>query len=207
VIVVTACFRSETKAIRPRDGVRIVRTGMGDRAADDLARAVADRPGLLLSTGFCGGLAPDLRRGDLVIADEIRSGSEIVRVDCGLVDRARAALVSHGLSLRVGPVVCAKAVADPEEKRGLASQGAVSVDLESASLARWATANAIPFLSCRVVLDSADERMPFSGRWPVWMSVVRHPVRAVRVGRAAAAAAGRLGAGIECLLDAWEGTP
>ncbi len=209
MIVVTACFRSETKWIRPRAAVRIVHTAMGARSADDLARSVveSDRPALLLSTGFCGGLAPELRLGDLVIAEEIRTGNEIVRIDRALVDRAREALGGAGVSVHVGAVECTADVLEPAEKAALAARGGTSADLESGPLARWATAQSVPFLSCRVVLDAVDEALPFPASAPLWLSVLRHPRAAIRLSRAADVAARRLGTAIGLILDAWEESP
>ncbi len=206
MIVVTACFRAETKAIAPRRGAGIVRTAMGELAADGLARAVArsGHPSLLLSTGFCGGLVPDLRLGDLVIADEVHTKGETVRMAPSVVERARSILGAGGLTARVGAVECSDGVADRSDKKALAARGGVSVDLESGPLARWAQTNGVPFLSCRVVLDVADEEFPFSADVPLWVSVLRHPVAAVRVARAADIAAQELGAAVGCLLDAWE---
>lgn len=205
MIVVTACFRSETRAIAPRSGARIVRTGMGARAADDLARAVAgrDRPSLILSTGFCGGLDSQLRLGDLVIADEVRMNGETVRVDSTLVGRARAALDAKGFSPRVAAVECTDDVLGSAQKRRLAARGGISVDLESGPLADWARASGVPFLSCRVVLDTAGEEFPFSAGVPLWISVLRHPAIAARAGRTASIAAARIGAAVDCLLDSW----
>lgn len=206
MIVVTACFRAETRAIAPHRGARIAHTAMGARAADDLRHAVGrgDRPSLLLSTGFCGGLTSDLRLGDLVIADEIRTRREIVRVDAALVERARSLLGAGGLTVRVGAVECSDSVADRSEKTALAARGGVSVDLESGPLASWARANHVPFLSCRVVLDVADEEFPFSAGAPLWVSALRHPAATARVARAAGVAARKLGAAVDCLLDRWE---
>jgi nucleoside phosphorylase len=179
---------------------------MGARAAADLARAVAgrDRPSLLLSTGFCGGLDSQLPLGALVVADEIRSGDETVPVNRALVDRARAALDAKGLSPRVGTVECTDDVLGRAQKRELAARGGLSVDLESDPLARWARASGVPFLSCRVVLDTAGEEFPFSTGVPLWISVLRHPAIATRAGRTAGIAAARIGAAVGCLLDSWE---
>ncbi len=206
MIVVTACYRSETKAIAPQRGARIVRTAMGELAADDLARAVAKsgRPSLVLSTGFSGGLAPELRLGDLVIADEVRTKGETVRMDPSVVERARSILGAGGITARVGSVECSEDVADHSDKKALAARGAISVDLETGPLAKWARANRVPFLSCRVVLDAADEDLPFAVGVPLWVSVLRHPVAAARAGRAADIAARKLGTAVGCLLDAWE---
>lgn len=204
MIVVAACFRSEARAIRTRAGVRIVRTAMGDRAVAAVARALATRPSLLLSCGFCGGLDPALRVGDLVLADEIQSGNETIRIDRGLVERARSALVERGQAPRIGPALCASDVAGPHAKRELAGRGALAVDLESAGLARWAAAHSVPFLSLRVVLDAVGDAVPFSRRVPLWVSVFCHPVQTLHIARAAGEAAVRLGAAIDSLAEAWE---
>lgn len=206
MIVVAACFRVETKAIAPRPGMRVVRTGMGARAATDLARAVAgrDRPSFLLSTGFCGGLDSQLRLGDLVIADEVRTNGGTVRVDSAVVSRALAALDAKGFSPRVGAVECTDDVLGSAQKREFAARGGIAVDLESGPLASWATASGVPFVSCRVVLDAAGEEFPFSAGVPLWISVLRHPAIATRAGRTAGVAAARIGAAVECLLDSWE---
>jgi len=204
VIVVTACFRSETRAIAPRDGVRIVHTAMGARAADRLESFASLPPSLVLSTGFCGGLAHDLRAGDIVIADEIRSAGGSVRVDAALLAAARAALNARGLPSHVGSVECTDDVAGPEQKEALGAGGAIAVDLESGPLARWAGDHGVPFLSCRAVLDTVDEPVVFSTRVPVWATVARHPLVAIRVGRAARAAADQIGKAVDCLLDALE---
>ncbi len=208
MIVVTACFRAETKAIRPREGVRIVRTAMGERSTRRLSGAFgnSNRGLLLLSTGFCGGLDPELHLGDVVLASAIRREDEVLRVDPRLIDRARAALDARGLAPHVGEVECPADVVEPAEKRALAARGAASVDLESGPLAHWAAANGISFLSCRVILDSADEEMPFSARVPLWISVLGHPLTAARMGHAAGTAADGIGAAVGCLLDAWEET-
>lgn len=205
MIVVTACFRVETKAIRSRSGLRFVYTAMGSRAADDLDQAGVEHPALLVSAGFCGAVAADLRVGDLIIADEIRLRGETVLVDRALVARATKILTDAGRASRVGPVECSATVAGRAEKREMAARGAVAVDMESGAIARWAEARSVPFLSCRVVLDAADEDVCFSDRVPFWLSALRHPRCAARLVRTSGLASRRLGEGINALADAWGG--
>jgi nucleoside phosphorylase len=206
MIVVAACFRQETRWIAPRTGLRIVRTGMGTRAAADLDRLVADPASisLLLSTGFCGGLDAGLRTGDLVVAQRIRWQGETVSIDQGFAARAVGALRAGGLDPRAGTIECSDDVAGGAAKRSLAAGGALSVDLESGPLVAWASARGVPFLSCRVVLDTLFEAMPFSRGVPLWISVLRHPRVAARAARAADVAGRRLGAAVMCLIDALE---
>jgi 4-hydroxy-3-methylbut-2-enyl diphosphate reductase len=206
VIVVAACFRHETKWIARRTGTRIVRTGMGTRAAADLDRLALDPASisLLLSTGFCGGLNAKLRVGDLVVAEQIHHHGTTIAVDQDLATRAVGALRDEGLAPHSGEVECSGDVADGAAKRALAAGGALSVDLESGPLAAWASARGVPFLSCRVVLDNLSEAMPFTSEAPLWILVLRHPRAAVKAGRAASVAGRRLGAAVTCLIDALE---
>jgi nucleoside phosphorylase len=80
-IAVTACYRVETRWMRPRDGVLLVRTPIGPRAPEAL-EALSERSdvSMILSTGFCGGLQDGLATGDLVLADVIRHGGEEIVV-------------------------------------------------------------------------------------------------------------------------------
>jgi nucleoside phosphorylase len=210
MIVVTGCFRREIKWVEPRPGLRIVRTRMGEASAADLeARSRKGlEPALLISTGFCGGLDPGMRIGDVFLARTILHRGETLPISGALVDRARGALDELALSVWTGPCACVDAVAGADEKRELVKTGAKSVDLESGPLARWAAARGVPFLSCRVVLDSAEVEMPFSGPGPLWWTMLRH-LRATlalyrgstlagrQVGRAVAAVADALGEAVE----------
>jgi nucleoside phosphorylase len=103
---------------------------------------------------------------------------------------------------RIGPCESVSAVADGREKRALASEGAISVDMESGPLARWADDHRVPFLSARVVLDPLDVVLPFSTSGSVALSIARHPIRGFRIVRLAVRAARRLGAALDELLPA-----
>lgn len=206
MIVVAACFRSETRKIRPRAGVRVIHTGMGASAAVDLSRALGDGPlpDLLVSTGFCGATAPDLRVGDLVIACEVRSEGQAERFRRALAEKACRILARHGIPSRLAPVECPTRIARRIDKEKLAARGIAAVDLETATLACWAAARSVPFASCRAVLDTAGEDLPFPPDRPLWLSVLQHPGATARVAKAAGVAAERLGAAINCLVEAWE---
>jgi len=210
MIVVTGCFRREVKWVEPRPSLRIVRTRMGEASAADLEARFGEgrEASLLISTGFCGGLDPGMRIGDVFLARTILHRGETLSISGALVDRARGALDELALSVWTGPCACVDAVASADEKRKLAETGAKSVDLESGPLARWAAARGVPFVSCRVVLDSAEVEMPFSGPGPLWWTMLRHlgttlalyrgsTLAGRQVGRAVAAVADALGEAVE----------
>jgi len=209
VIVVVACSWIETLFVRRRPGLRIVRTPMAAASAVALRRALAgDRPEMIVSTGFCGGLDPVLRPGALVLADRVLFRGETVAIDSDLLDAARGRLEARGLPVRVGSVVSSEAVAaTPAEKARLAQAGALAVEMEAGVLATVASEEKSGFLSLRAVLDPAVEPLPFHALRPRVGEIVRRPVTSLRlawrallasraVGKAVAALVGGVGSGV-----------
>jgi hypothetical protein len=139
-----------------------------------------------------------------VVAEQIHHHGVTIAVDQDLTVRAFGALRDEGLAPHAGAAECSDDVADVVAKRALAAGDALSVDLESGSLAAWASARGVRFLSCRVVLDGLSEAMPFTSGAPLWISILRHPRGAVRAARTADVAGRRLGAAVTCLIDAME---
>ncbi len=206
MIVVTGCFRRETRWIERRPGLCVMRTRMGEASAVDLDARVREdlRPSFLLSVGFSGGLDAGMRTGDVFLARSIAHRGERLPVSDALVERARRALDRLGISAWTGTCASVDAVAVAAAKRELGKTGAKSVDLESGPLARWATARGMPFLSCRVVLDVAEEEMPFSSDRPLWLSVLRHPGAAIDLARRSALAGRELGRAVTGIVATLE---
>jgi len=207
VILVTVCFPIESRWIPRRSDVRVVRTAVGDAAAETLDALGDDATGtaLLIATGFAGGVDPRIRRGDLVLARTVRHRGEELEIDRRLLDRARQAVNSDSTVLHVGPCESADRVLGPSDKRGLAEDAVTSVDMESGGLARWAAARAIPFLSLRAVLDPVDSDVPFPADRPFWLSALRHPVAAARTVRHATIAGQAIGSAVSAVVDAFSG--
>ena len=206
-IVVTACFRRETRWVVQHPDVKVVRTSMGVRAVDRM-EAFVDRSesmDLLISTGFCGGLVDGLETGDLVLADEVRTTGAPVAVSADLVDRAHRALERAGCPVRVGPIETSDAVLDVAGKRASAvrdasdTRRALGVDMESGRLARWAAKHGVPFLVCRSVLDPVTVEPVFRTDRPLWCSVVRHPLGTWTMARRSATAGRSIGRAIDAL--------
>ncbi len=208
MILVTGCFASETRAVSPRPNVRIVRTEIGDRSprALDPFGDIPSTPSHLIATGFCGGVNPRIARGELVLARAIRHRSEEIVVDPRLLQRVETALAEGRLRPHVGVCHCADHVVDRSEKRALAGQGIAAVDMESGPLARWALARRIPFVALRIVLDSADEPLPFSSEPPWWRTALLHPVTTSRIARAAIQQGRTLGKAVDTVVDALGGS-
>jgi len=154
VIAVVCAVPAERRALSglADERLRIHVSGIGAGNAARTAAAVAgDAPEALISAGFCGALAGDLRVGELVAADVVvdeRTGDRFA-ADPRLLAAApgrRGAMVS---AERI-----ARTPADRARLEGLA------VDMESAALARAAAEAGIPFLALRAVTDERHHRLP-----------------------------------------------
>jgi adenosylhomocysteine nucleosidase len=177
--------------------------GMGG----DARRPIADeRPGLVVSFGFAGALDDGLSAGDLVLATAVRSAQGGV-VPVPEPARAAAAAALRGLRVVEGEVVCATAVAgSSEEKRALATDGALAVDMESYPVARAAADAGIPWLALRAIVDPLETSLPPFAREPrrdyLWPAV-RHALSGPRAAAGLvrlARNASRAGAALEAAL-------
>ncbi|MBX9787437.1 MAG: hypothetical protein K2Y37_00850 [Pirellulales bacterium] len=140
--------------------VALVRTGMGQAAARRGAEHLlaGHQPRLIISAGFSGALHPELRRGDLVLADRVglASGERLV-VDLRYQQPADAQPCVHvGGIVTVDQLICR-----PEDKLALGrAHEALAVDMETWAVADACRAAKVPFLAVRVISDAADEPLP-----------------------------------------------
>jgi nucleoside phosphorylase len=124
-----------------------------------LASAIAtQRPGAVISFGLCGALSSTLACGDVVMATRVVDRGDSVEADQALRDR----LLERFSRAVSGPVVgSATIVGQAQEKAALAlATGAIAVDMESAQVARAATAAGLPFAVVRAVSDRAADTLP-----------------------------------------------
>jgi nucleoside phosphorylase len=148
--------------------VLVVKTGVGVQRAAAAIEAVGGAQSfqLIVSTGCAGGLAPELRPGDLTLATAITGDGTEGALTTGAAERARAlqAAAAAGLRSVEGPLLCSATVlATVAEKRAAAAAGAVVVEMEGGVIAARAAAAQVPFLSVRAILDGVDHELHTPG--------------------------------------------
>ena len=130
-----------------RDLVVVIGGGVAATLDRDLDNKAALFPGIILSCGIAGALAPSLRPGDVVIDGNVL-----------LVERLGQALPHAHRGGIVGSDAIAASAA---EKRILHERtGAIAVDMESHVAARVAVRKGVPFAALRVISDCADDDLP-----------------------------------------------
>jgi adenosylhomocysteine nucleosidase len=134
------------------DEIMLIANGIGpERAAAGTEAGIgALEPDLIVNTGYCGALAPELQIADIVIADRIVGGRQVYA--------ARPPKALNGSA--TGPIRSISYVAaTAAQKRELASEGAIAVEMEAAGVAETASRYSIPFYCIRAVTDLAGETM------------------------------------------------
>jgi adenosylhomocysteine nucleosidase len=147
------CFavKEEARFFRRRVSgteVQILLTGMGPRNAERTIHAwlAKQRPALVLSAGFAGGLRPGLSRNTVLFDTE----------------EATLAKALSAARAQPGTFACVpRVVTTVREKRGLFEMtGADAVEMESAVIRTLCHQQQIPNAMVRVVLDTADKDLP-----------------------------------------------
>ena len=123
----------------------------------------------MISAGFCGGIAPELRVGDVAVSTGLcivakgvvqHVPVEVAAAGPNFVARQSAAGARVFASLFAGtPSIMAKTEIAPLLPPGAAYP---VVEMESAAIAIVAVENGIPFMGIRTVSDPADEELGFS---------------------------------------------
>ena len=133
-------------------GVRVVMVanGPGPQLAGAAVDAVEQNEEMdaLVSIGFCGGLNPSLRAGDIFVASEVNG------IGPALAPSSPRPFKT-GKLLSMDRVVCTAS-----EKADLAKTGADAVEMEAAAVADRATRHQVPFYAVRVVTDTFSETFP-----------------------------------------------
>jgi 4-hydroxy-3-methylbut-2-enyl diphosphate reductase len=133
-----------------RPGLRVVRGGMGARQTLRRGSRLAGE-GPVGVLGVAGGLASEVRPGDVVVASEVRTGD--TSVACPAAPLVAGALRRVGLRTHVGPIVSGGLVGG-KGRAALAATGALAVDMESGQLAEICAGR--PFVVVRAIVDTAD---------------------------------------------------
>jgi adenosylhomocysteine nucleosidase len=156
VLAVTGLSK-EAEIVGVADVVAVAGGGDAKSLADKLNALHGDIRGVI-SIGLAGALSPLLNVGDVVIADQILTGTE--RWDCheGWRVRLMSRLAhAHQGQLFGSDVIIEKA----ETKSGLhTATGALAVDMESQVAARFARVRNLPLAGLRVISDDATHVLP-----------------------------------------------
>lgn len=146
----------------------LVANGPGPELAAEATRRALSHAAiaLVVSTGYCGALHPELQRGDIVAASRVEiPGSEAV---------FGASLPCSAHAFRSGVVFSLdKVVRNPGEKARLREAGAIAIEMEAAGVAAEAARAALPFFLHPVRAGPGRGGFCFGfqwvakGRWPV----------------------------------------
>jgi len=154
LLVVTA-LRTEYAALAGQvPGALVERCGMGmKRVQAWVPRIAALAPDAVVVAGVGGGVSPELRAGDVVVASEVRDdiGRTVLRAAAPLV----AALRQQGLRVHIGPMVSTDHIVTGPERERLARTGALAVNMESSAVVRALPTRDLPVAVVRVIVDTA----------------------------------------------------
>ncbi|MCJ2033061.1 phosphorylase [Methylobacterium sp. J-068] len=161
VLAVTGLAKEARLAAGP--GVLAIGAG-GDpvRLRALLARRTEPGCRAVVSFGIAGGLEPDLRPGDVLIASAIVSVDRRFEADPAIADALLKALTKAGARVRSGALAgvdeAVLTVAGKAATRALT--GCVGVDMESHVSAAFAERHGLPFAALRIVCDPAARAIP-----------------------------------------------
>jgi 4-hydroxy-3-methylbut-2-enyl diphosphate reductase len=154
LLVVTA-LRTEYAALAGQvPGALVERCGMGMKRVQAWVPGIAPlAPDAVVVAGVGGGVSPELRAGDVVVASEVRDdiGRTVLRAAAPLV----AALRQQGLRVHIGPMVSTDHIVTGPERERLARTGALAVDMESSAVVRALPTRDLPVAVVRVIVDTA----------------------------------------------------
>jgi adenosylhomocysteine nucleosidase len=174
VVGIVAALAAEARALGPRvrlpnglyalpGGTLLAVSGIGGPAATDAAaRLVRAGAGSLVSWGLAGGLDPALTAGTVCLPDVVtaRDGATFT-TDAHWREIVAAALAGPIPVVNGSLLSLASAIDRPVDKAAAFGEtGALAVDMESVFLAAVAAAHDLPFLTVRVVVDTASDRLP-----------------------------------------------
>lgn len=160
---VLAGFGAEARWLRGLD-VRVAFSGgSSERARSEAQRLVDGGAAALVSFGLAGGLAPELRPGDLLLPKAVRgNGGVSWSVNQSWHQRVLTRLAAGGLEPKQHVLAGRDSiVATAADKRALfEATGARAVDMESHAVAEIAAGTGIPFLVLRALADPSEQVVP-----------------------------------------------
>ncbi|HEY4167730.1 MAG TPA: phosphorylase [Reyranella sp.] len=157
-MIIAAVGLERERRIVDGPGVEVV-VGGGDKARlEAMLEACIAKASGIISIGIAGGLAPELRAGDWVLADRV----DDTPTDAEWTSRLAARLPDAARGLLLGVDVI---MAERGEKAELhRTTGALAVDMESHVTALVAQRHRLAFAAARVVCDPAHRTLPPAAR-------------------------------------------
>jgi len=156
ILAVTG-LKKEAEIVGTSGVVVVVGGGDGGGLKAKLDALHGDISGVI-SIGLGGALAPELKVGDVVLAQKVMTGAESWDTHAVWLNR----LTSRLPSARVGTLFGSDVVVDQAEtKQALFTvTGALAVDMESQVAARFAHQRNLPLMALRVISDDASHVLP-----------------------------------------------
>jgi 4-hydroxy-3-methylbut-2-enyl diphosphate reductase len=159
-LTIAAALAIEARALeRGLTGARETRVVRVGQRARNAVRVLPRDDDALIVAGVAGGVSPEVRAGDIVVATQVR-GPEGSVVRSPAAPLLAAALRSLGLEaggqpvrVHLGPIATTDRLALGGRRRVLAAEGVAAVDLESSWLGTLANR---PFAVVRVIVDDAE---------------------------------------------------
>lgn len=149
----------------------IAESGMGFANATATAgQLIAElQPDLVISAGFCGGIAAELQVGDAALAASLVMVSEnglqaVPAIIPALVSDFVFRQTAEGRRVFAGLFACTTTIMQKKRLADLLPPAAPYsvVEMESAAIALLAGKNGIPFVGLRTVSDPLDEELGFT---------------------------------------------
>jgi adenosylhomocysteine nucleosidase len=157
--------RLGNKSRADRNGIRIIRGRIGDRAIEVFHTGVGEKVcqqrvgnflreqqfDIFISAGFAGALNDQLQVGDLLVAKNFSS-----------VDVNERCSSFSNLPIHMADLFTVPALIDSSDERNkiVRMSGAGAVDMETEFIARACAAHGVPLLSLRVITDTPSEPFP-----------------------------------------------
>ena len=134
--------------------VAVIHTGVGKEACRERMAVILRRERFqyLISAGFAGGLEPQLKIGNLLVAENYSSAELLASPQLKLDDEG----TFLGKLLTVPAMVESKS----ERERLFKNTGAEAVDMETQFIAEACASHQIPMLSVRAISDTPAEPFP-----------------------------------------------
>jgi adenosylhomocysteine nucleosidase len=145
------------------DDVLLIHSGAGAENAQKAAELAVEKGATqLMSWGCAAALSPDLKMGDLVLAESlIDSNGQEISVNATWHQHAKKVLGSEITAYRGALIASKKVVSTAQEKQAIFEKtGAIALDMESGAIAKVATHYALPFLVIRAIADPASMDLP-----------------------------------------------